>query len=147
MAGAFPDLAVREAGLDDAAAIAGLLTQLGYSTTPAQAAERLASVIDRADHVSLVAEEDGAVVGFAGLRVSPSYEHDTPVAQVVAMVVDASARGRGVGERLLAAIERRAAATGAGKIVVTSATHRDGAHRFYEARGYTRTGLRFGKEL
>jgi GNAT superfamily N-acetyltransferase len=69
------------------------------------------------------------------------------VARIVAMVVDETARRRGVGGELVAALERRAASMGARKIVVTSASRRADAHAFYEKLGYARTGMRFGKEL
>lgn len=138
---------LRAATESDAPAVADLLTQLGYATTPAQAAARLRAVLDHADWVTLVAEEEGQILGFGGIQVSASYEHDTPVARIVAMVVDAGARRRGVGAELVRALERRAAAAGAGKIVVTSATRRADAHAFYEKLGYERTGLRFGKSV
>jgi GNAT superfamily N-acetyltransferase len=138
---------IREATEDDAEALADLLTQLGYPTTPEQAAARLGRILPDRAWTTLLVEEDGRVLGFGGIQVSPSYEHDTPVAKIVAMVVDASARRRGVGAELVSALEGRAAAAGAGKIVVTSASRRADAHAFYEKLGYARTGLRFGKEL
>jgi predicted N-acetyltransferase YhbS len=107
---------LRAATESDAPAVADLLTQLGYATTPAQAAARLRAVLDHADWVTLVAEEGAAP-------------------------------RRGVGAELVRALERRAAAAGAGKIVVTSATRRADAHAFYEKLGYERTGLRFGKSV
>ena len=51
------------------------------------------------------------------------------------------------GAELVRALERRAAAAGAGKIFVTSATRRADAHAFYEKLGYERTALRFGKPV
>ena len=138
---------VRAATEGDADALAELLTQLGYPTTPDQAAARLGRILPDPAWATLLVEENGRVLAFGGIQVSASYEHDTPVAKIVAMVVDASARRRGVGAELVFALERHAAAAGAGKIVVTSANRRADAHAFYEKLGYARTGLRFGKEL
>ena len=138
---------VREATENDAEALADLLTQLGYPTTRAQARARLARILPDPAWTTLLVQEEGRVLAFGGIQVSASYEHDTPVAKIVAMVVDAGARRRGVGAELVWALERRAAAVGAGKIVVTSASRRADAHAFYEKLGYARTGLRFGKDL
>jgi GNAT superfamily N-acetyltransferase len=107
----------------------------------------LQRILPDAAWATLLCEEKGRILGFGGIQVSASYEHDTPVARIVAMVVDANARRRGVGAQLVAELERRAASTGAKKIVVTSAMRRADAHAFYETLGYARTGLRFGKDL
>ena len=138
---------VREATEADAVVLADLLTQLGYPSTPEQAGRRLGRILlDRA-WVTLLWEEDGRVLGFGGIQLCLSYEHDTPVAKIVALAVDESARGRGVGAELVAAMQQRAASMGAKKIVVNSALHRAAAHAFYEKLGYARTGLRFGRDL
>jgi GNAT superfamily N-acetyltransferase len=138
---------LRPARVEDAAAIARLLTQLGYAATEAQTTKRLASILGRPDWMTLVAEAEAEVVGFAGLQVAPAYTEDAPVARIVTMVVDERYRGRGIGATLVGALEARAMAMGAGKIVVASALHRAEAHAFYENLGYARTGLRFGKGL
>jgi GNAT superfamily N-acetyltransferase len=142
---ASPEL--RPAGLADAPAIARLLTQLGYASTEVQAAKRLASILHRPDWITLVAAQGREVVGFAGLELAPSYTDDASVARIVTMVVDEGHRGRGIGALLVGALEARATAMGAGKIVVASALQRADAHAFYENLGYERTGLRFGKAL
>jgi GNAT superfamily N-acetyltransferase len=138
---------VREATQADAAALADLLTQLGYPSTPEQASRRLHTIQADPAWATLLLEEGGRVQGFGGIQLCASYEHDTPVAKLVALVVDASARRRGVGAELVAALEQRAASMGAKKIVVNSALHRADAHAFYEKLGYGRTGVRFGKEI
>ena len=138
---------VREATEADAGALADLLTQLGYPTTPEQARSRLGRILPDPAWATLLWEEDGRVLGFGGIQVSASYEHDTPVAKIVALVVDAGVRRRGMGAELVGALEQRAASMEAKKIVVNSAMHRADAHAFYEKLGYARTGLRFGKEL
>ena len=138
---------VRGSAEDDAPALADLLTQLGYPTTPAQARRRLTRILPDPAWVTLVFEQEARLLGFGGIQVSASYEHDTPVARIVAMVVDGGARRQGVGAELVAALEERAASLGAAKIVVTSASRRADAHAFYEKLGYARTGMRFGKEL
>ena len=138
---------VRDATEADGAALADLLTQLGYPSTPEQAVRRLGRILADGAWATLLWEEGGRVLGFGGIQLCLSYEHDTPVAKLVALVVDGSVRRRGVGAELVAALQQRAASMGAKKIVVNSALHRADAHAFYEKLGYARTGLRFGKEL
>jgi GNAT superfamily N-acetyltransferase len=53
-------------------------------------------------------------------------------------VVDARERGRGVGRRLVAAVEEWARARGLEQIAVRSNVTREESHPFYEHLGYTR---------
>jgi ribosomal protein S18 acetylase RimI-like enzyme len=140
---------IREARPQDAEAIARLLTQLGYPTTALQAAARLAGVLARPDWMTLVWDDGKGAgpAGFVGMQIVPTYTDDAPVARISALVVEESRRSEGIGEALLGALEARAVLLGARRAVVTTATHRERAQRFYERLGFTRTGFRFGKEL
>jgi ribosomal protein S18 acetylase RimI-like enzyme len=53
-------------------------------------------------------------------------------------VVDASARGRGVGERLVTACLERARAAGKRRVVISTDPRMSSAHRLYERLGFTR---------
>ncbi len=65
---------VRPAIAEDAARIAGLLTELGYPAGAGEVAERLAYWLpDQASQV-LVAERDGVVVGCVSLHAIPYLE-------------------------------------------------------------------------
>jgi hypothetical protein len=66
---------IREATLDDASAVATLITYLGYETTADEMRLRLQSLSASQDYVSLVATEEENVVGFLGLAFSLYYEH------------------------------------------------------------------------
>lgn len=59
-----------------------------------------------------------------------------PFAVVENIVVDARARGRGVGGLLLAEVERFCRAADCSKIMLLSAVERDDAHCFFERAGY-----------
>ena len=52
------------------------------------------------------------------------------------LVVDESHRGRGVGAKLLAEVEKWARQNGARAVSLRSNTIRSKAHKFYAARGY-----------
>lgn len=63
------------------------------------------------------------------------------------LVTAAAHRGHGYGARLLAELERRAHAAGAGALELDSGTQRTAAHRFYLERGLEITCLHFGKQI
>lgn len=138
----------RSATSADAAAIAGLLTQLGYPTTTDEARTRLDAIAGAAplDRV-IVAELDGRVVAVMTLHLVPELHRPRPNGRVTALVVDAAVRGRGVGREMMAAAERLFRADGAGILELTSNMRRADAHHFYEKLGYLKTSFRFAKEL
>ena len=138
---------MREARLDDAEALAPLLGQLGYPTSPEAVASRIRR-IDSSDADSLlVAELDGKIVGLAGIHVSLAIEYDEPVAKLSAIVVDERYRRRGIGEGLVAAVEDESRRRGCCLVFLTTAERRKDAHAFYDRVGFEETGRRFVKLL
>lgn len=82
---------------------------------------------------TIVAELEGKIVGFATvLRVSSAFE-----AEIADLFVKPSQWRSGVGRKLVAEAERRAAAFGAQSILVVSG---DRSRPFYEAVGYLFAG-------
>ena len=140
-------LTLRPATREDAAVLAGLMTELGYTTSVEEMERRLDALLPLADHAAWVAVLDGEVVGFAGGRVEASYEKEGLWGRVMALVVSPSCRSRGVGGRLLARLEEELAAKGASAILLASGTQRTAAHRFYARQGYRMTGLRLVKDV
>jgi len=138
---------IRTASVDDVPALAALATHLGYPTTPEAMGERLGRIHGRDDYETYVAERDGRVVGFAGVMHGLSYVYDPPYARLLSLVVEPGERGKGSGAALVAAAERWARERGAAQLHLTTALHRDGAHRFYERLGYERTGARYARKL
>ncbi len=140
-------LRVRPASLQDADAIASLVTQLGYPSDVAQVAARIELVKTDPDIRALVAEREGQVIGMIGLMVFPAFHRDGQHGYVTALVVDAAVRDSGAGAALLAAGETWFRERGVSKLNLTTALHREDAHRFYEKRGYTYSGKRYTKSL
>jgi GNAT superfamily N-acetyltransferase len=138
---------LRVASIDDAAAIAVLITQLGYPATTTQMADRLSALCGDSHYRAMVAEVNGLAVGMIGLRVDRGYEYDGVQARIVALVVDESYRGAGIGRALVEAAETWALERGAHKIMVNTAHRRTRTHEFYRSIGYESTGLRFVKTL
>ena len=137
---------IRHAEARDAAALAGLIGQLGYSTSAAEVAERL-TLMEAEGRVVLVAEIDGAVVGCLSTSVMRVLHRPAPVGRISMMVVDESLRSRGIGAELVRAAEAVLAAQGCYMVEVTSHVRRTEAHRFYERLGYDKTSVRLAKEL
>ncbi len=127
---------IRIASPRDADRIAALLTQLGYPHDREQGPAQLLAWAAEPQGEVLVAEADGAAVGFAAVHRIPYFERRGAFARVVALSVDAGSRRAGVGRRLMDAVERWAAAHGCVDVEVTSLRSRDDAHRFYAALGY-----------
>lgn len=140
-------LTIRDARPEDAQALARLIEQLGYPTSPEAVLRRLellaASEADRL----LVAELEGQAVGLASVHVSLSVEYDEPAAKLSAIVVDREYRRRGIGQALVAALEAEARARGCCLIFLTTAERRGDAHDFYGRIGFEETGRRFAKWL
>ena len=138
---------IREAVIDDAEPLAQLMTELGYPTAAPAMRIRLGRFLSDAQHVTLVAEANGDVVGVAGGSLDWYLEKDGRYARLVALVVSPRLRRQGVGRALLDAIEQWSAGHGAREVVVNSGLHRRDAHEFYERSGYARTGVRFVKPI
>jgi GNAT superfamily N-acetyltransferase len=138
---------IREATVDDAAAVAALLGQLDYPASPAQAAERLERIDADPTTWVFLAEADSELAGLGALHVQNLVERDEPGCQVAALVVGQRFRRRGIGELLMQRLEGEARRRG-GKVMALNTAHRRAdAHAFYEALGYEHTGRRYAKEL
>lgn len=132
----------------DAASVADLMGVLGYPTTSAQAARRLARVLDDDRYAVWAAvDTDGEVLGMTGVHLMWPFEYDEPIVRLLALAVRPTAQGRGVGSALLSRAEEHARELGARMLTLNSGMQREAAHRFYRSRGYDATGLRFRRDL
>ena len=134
---------IREAVPGDAAALVALTALLGHDTTDGQVHERLS----RTGEPTLVAVEDGVVVGMVGLATSIHIHRNAPVGRISILVVAEHARNSGVGGKLLEAAAAHLAARGCGMIEVTSNLRLTQAHAFYEKSGFKQTSLRFVRAI
>ncbi|MHB0950284.1 MAG: GNAT family N-acetyltransferase [Gemmatimonadaceae bacterium] len=108
----------------------------------------LASQVDVADAVLLVAERAGAVIGYAygaleghdymALRGPAGVLHD--------LVVDPAARGRGAGRLLLEAAIAALTARGAPRVVLMTAERNEAAQRLFARVGFRRTMVEMTRE-
>ena len=138
---------IRRAEAGDAAALAELMTELGYVTTAAEMSERLSVILNDQNFATFVATEAGKPCGMIGLSASPSYEHNDRTGRIVALVVSERMRRHGLGRALIAAAEEYFSGEKIIRVMINTGLQREDAHQFYGVLGYARTGLRFMKQL
>jgi GNAT superfamily N-acetyltransferase len=91
-----------------------------------------------------VVERDGVVVATATYVLIPNLSHvGRPIAQVESVVVDAAARGAGIGAALMRFLIDQAKRAGAARVQLTSNAARTDAHRFYERLGFVASHVGF----
>lgn len=128
--------AVRGARMTDAAALAELLTGLGYPHDQNDAEARLRVYASDPHGIVLVAVRDGAVVGFAAVHALPYIQRPGYLARVTGLAVSPRRRGSGIGRQLLDAAAEWARSRGAHEVEITSSRSRTAAHAFYRHLGY-----------
>ena len=139
---------VRDATLDDAAAIARIYNQgiedrvatlETVTRTPEERAEWLAGRGPR--HPVLVAVDgSGAVAGWGSLNPfnpRPAYDHVVDFSVYVAR----ERRGHGIGDTLLGALEARARRIGYHKMVLAAFPTNAAGMRLYERHGFEKVGI------
>lgn len=100
---------------------------------------KIASSVASGDTVLLAAKLDGNIVGTVqlGLDTPPNQPHR---ADVKKMLVHRSARGRGIGAALMAAVEAEASRRGRW-LVVLDTVPGDNGYRLYVRSGWTQSGI------
>jgi GNAT superfamily N-acetyltransferase len=126
---------LRAAAEGDAERIAALFTDEGYPAGPSDIVERLSRFASPHSQV-VVADFEGDILGFIALHALPRFEHTDRVIRIMALVVDAGVRDRGVGHLLMGEAERIGRELGAAYVEVTAGHHRPDARHLYEALGY-----------
>ena len=142
-------MTIREAGSEDAPALARLLAELGYPDELEHVAGRVARFAADPSSRFLVAEDGGAPVGLASASVIPLAHEDGSWCRLSALVVAEARRRAGVGRVLVEAVEAFARERGCDLVEVTSGerAEREAAHGFYAALGYEEVSCRFLKEV
>lgn len=111
-------------------------SQLADWQGPADREERWRARLALPDSYNLVAVLDGQPVGMAS-----GVPGDEPgIAELISMWVSPVARGRGVGDRLMAEVERWARTTGARELLLSVAEGNPAATALYERSGFAATG-------
>jgi GNAT superfamily N-acetyltransferase len=127
---------VRSAAPTDCGAVARLLGDLGYPTTPDRAAAQITAAAAQEDAGVLVAVDGAAVVGVASYHCSYLLAEATKACRLTSLVTDTSHRRNGIGTALVDAVEQAARDAGCSVLALSSSRRRDAAHRFYPDLGF-----------
>jgi ribosomal protein S18 acetylase RimI-like enzyme len=141
------EVTVRAVEATDFEALADLMTQLGYETRASEMQMRMEPILANKNYATFVGISDGKVCGMIGTFTCYTYEHNSPSARILALVVSEKMRGRGVGEALIAAAEKNLAQRNIKRVAVNARFERTRAHEFYQKLGYRKDGFRLVKEL
>lgn len=131
---------IRSATLADAASVFGVLQQLhdlGYAPDRPAFDEAFAALVadDRTSFMLVAQDAAGSVIGYALTTISPLLHTSGSSAQLQELAVDRAYRGKGVGTRLMEAVERICRERDVRQLLVPSRRSAD----FYERLGYQTT--------
>jgi ribosomal protein S18 acetylase RimI-like enzyme len=117
-------------------------TETGYASF-------LGTQLDVPTVAVLVAEQDGAVIGYtyAGLEGRDYMALRGPAGALYDIVVDPSRRQHGVGRMLLDATLAFLKERGAPRVVLSTAVRNEAAQRLFERAGFRRTMIEMTNEL
>jgi ribosomal protein S18 acetylase RimI-like enzyme len=132
-------MTIRDAVPEDAPAILDLIRQLGETDSPGPAAttDTIEAALRHPALGMLVAEERNGPIGFLSYTVRPNLYHGAEAGHVDELVVDRSARGRGLGTALLTEFLHRMRTRGCAEVSVGVLLRNKGAQRLYRAVGFT----------
>ena len=126
---------IRKVKLSDAAAIQRLNAEsLGYDFDREATEAQLKKLLENDQHLILVAEEDGQVIGYAH---AASYDclYFPSLLNLLALAVTQDFQGQGHGRALMQALREEAKAAGYTGIRINSGISRSSAHEFYRSLG------------
>ena len=144
---------IRPARTEDFPSILSLLGQLSEAmeTPVAAIPESVAANIQRfmqsPDHALFVAERRGDVLGLISLNVRHTLLNPRPVALIDELVVTDSARGMGIGRRLVAQAIRYAREEDCGELEVGTERANAAAQTFYRECGFDQEHVLLEMEL
>ena len=139
----FAHFILRAACSGDAQALSALLQQLAPDEAHPDA-KLLALRLNKSavNQVVLVAERDGKLLGTCTLNLIEHLAHNFARSAILEdVVVDADARGLGIGQALIDKAVERARAWGCYKLALSSNQSREAAHRFYQGLGFKPHGI------
>jgi ribosomal protein S18 acetylase RimI-like enzyme len=143
-------VSVRRAEERDADAVLALMAGLGRPAVDADpSAQREVFLAHLADDSCAIflAEDEGAIVGAAGLWSRPRLNWMTTEAWIPDLYVDPAYRRRGHARALLDACADEGRARGCHRLILESGHERADAHRLYEAYGFVHHARAYGLRL
>ncbi|MBE6754610.1 MAG: GNAT family N-acetyltransferase [Ruminococcaceae bacterium] len=130
------DYIIRRCTIDDTDSIRRLnREEMGYDLPPQVVRSQLELLLGRDSDLILVAETDGAVVGYVHAN-DYDLTYMPHMKNIMGIAVSSQHRGKGIGRALLDGVEEWARETGAVGVRLVSGATRTGAHEFYRRCGY-----------
>jgi GNAT superfamily N-acetyltransferase len=132
---------VREAKVEDAAKIHGLVRELAETVGDSPSAEeairaRLEELLDEPRARVLVAEDEAGIVGGTSFWIKPDLAHGDTVVEVPMLVVAEDHRRAGVGKLLMEEVRNVASDNGASQIELVATRANVTAREFYHSLGF-----------
>lgn len=149
---------IRSASAADREAILALVPRLSEQGTPSGRDRREIEAVDLQtiaqalddDSLScevLVAEDEGAIVGFIHARTTTDYYTQAPIGHVSDIVVAKGMEGRGVGRALVDAAQEWARSRGYALMQLYVLPENTGARGLYESMGYRAEWLKYVRRI
>ena len=110
-------IAIRLATKDDISFLSDLINDLGYLTTSEEMQKRFENIHNHSDYKTFVASIGNRIVGMAGATQNYSFEQNGKYVRIVAFVINSLFRQKGIGKKLLQAVEDWAKEIGATSVL------------------------------
>jgi GNAT superfamily N-acetyltransferase len=130
-------MSIRNATLDDHAAINDLLNQLGYPGSDPFLLQKMIRIANDPAAALLVYESEDRILAFMAINFITQLALEGDFARISYLAVDQTARNTGIGKEMIAYGEQLARNRKCDRIEVHCHQRRTDAIRFYDRQGYT----------
>ena len=128
------NMIIRTVTAEDAAAIAALSHQLGYTISEEQTLQNVTALLQSESHVTFVAVDE-KVIGWMGVSYTISLE-SPPMCEVHGLVIDEQYRNKGIGKLLIEKAKQWSRDKAVSKLRLRCNVKRTETHKFYERIGF-----------
>ena len=127
---------IKELKSGDAPQITVLLNQLGYTNTDEFIEEKIATLLEDPNEITLVADENDQIIAFISIHFIPQIALKGDFARISYFCVDKNHRSSGVGKLLEEYCEKASITRNCDRIEVHCHSRREKAHAFYYRQEY-----------
>lgn len=130
---------IRKAKIEDSARIKEPIKQLGYDLTVEQVEKKVKAYLSQDMYEIFVAEEKGIVLGCITTITYESFCFKNGCCMhIETLIIEQNVRGKGVGNKLIEAVEEYAQSHNCDyiELLTLNSRRKDGTHNFYEKLGY-----------
>ncbi len=143
---------IREAKAEDIPSILSLYSEIDLSGEASlsieKAQERFSRIQSYPDYHIYVAVHEGHIIGTFALLIMDNLAHNgAPSGVVEGVVMRKDWQAKGIGKQLMNYAMRKCIEAKCYKMMLSSNTVREGAHKFYESLGFRKHGYSFVVQL